>query len=148
MKTYIFAMSKSKSDIWNDLDNHAFQLIEHLLKCYYFHSYGNYDHWKDECFSFIHNISKLKLINKYPKKEFILDGLLSNYQDDIDALAQDQIYRYSKRYTKDEMPECVDSYILDYMDWLADSLHSCGRVSAVAVNHKIDELIEKYSHMH
>lgn len=53
---------ENKSQVRQDIVNVEGKIIEHLLKCFlYKDSTNNLNHWKQEIFSFLYEVPKLKI---------------------------------------------------------------------------------------
>lgn len=136
MKVYVKAMADSRKECWARLDNIGDPLIEHLIKLFYYSDNGNTEHWKDEVYSFLHSVFKLKNNKKFPSSKFIFDSLTDSYFPVFDKMESSVLYRYDKTLRRN-VSYCDSSckeFVSKYLRWISHELSECGRVSCIQVN--------------
>lgn len=142
-------MSENKSQIRQDIVNVEGKIIEHLLKCFlYKDSTNNLNHWKQEIFSFLYEVPKLKNTKKFPSYKLLYSFTIERIYDTLLDRIEPRIKNLEfKGYPKVNNYNKKDLYnaILEYYNWLIKELSKTGFVESKSVFNKIDEIIQKYN---
>jgi len=139
---YIGLVSEEQQQVYRRISDRADVLLDHLIKTLLFPHALEVNHWKQEIFSFVNDVPKLRNNKKFPRKKLILQAL-SIYNDAVEA--------HVERVVLDEHdlnPVTTDAaYVLicveEYQNWLASELSERGYVRSADVYRKIDEIIER-----
>ena len=142
MYKFIRCYAKSRSDIFNMLENSADQLIEHLVKIAMFQDNGNLKHWRDELGGFINKIPKLKGKNQLPSKEFIYQALTEYEYNRLDATIENVQFLYKKLTPITTSKLFIKNYVDRYMKWLSEELASKGYVYASKCSFIAQEILD------
>lgn len=144
MKIYIKCMSKSKKDIWADLDDKASPLVEHLIKIILFQHRGNLKHWCDELGGFIHKVSTFKHNNKFPDYNFIYHSIWDNESKVLDITVDNVKFLNQPYKPYDISISDIRSFCESYISWLSKELSNTGRVYVSQCRDKALDLLSKY----
>lgn len=125
------------------------KITEHLLKCFlYKNTTNNLEHWKQDIYSFLHEVPVLKQNKKLPSYKFLINNTFNIYSEvlmnRLDAKIRDLIkkgYPEISNYNKQNLY----SAIYNYYDWLCKLLASNGYIELSEICDKIDELINEYN---
>ena len=134
----IFALAKTKSDIEAYLDDATRPIILHLIKLYFYNDSEDLKHWRQEVYSFLNSVPRLKSKKKFPSKDFILNNTINLELPYLNHL----IYIIESEYGKPQEANIdgLKSNIIEYFVWLATELSKTGIVGRVDVYRKLDEL--------
>lgn len=143
MKMYIFAMSEYKKEIYRKLTSASEQINEHIIRLLLFPHCKYENHWKNEIYSFLFRIDRLKGKNKWPSAKFIKEALAVH--NDILQNYVLPVIEQESEFTAANIPlSTIEAAINEYQDWLADNLSKSGIVSLADVHTKLDEILKKY----
>lgn len=137
--------AKSRSDIFNTLENSADQLVGHLVKIAMFQDNGSLKHWRDELGGFVNRIPKMKGKNQLPSKEFIYQALTEYEYSRLDATIENVEFLYRKVEPVTTSKVFIKKYIDEYMDWLSEELSEKGFVYASKCSFIAQEILDKYN---
>lgn len=137
-----------RNDIKNSLRNSEKQRRENLIMIFIWRHTSTINHWITELYAVCNEVSKLKLKNKYPKYDFILQQLWEYWEDcyydkinkwlkDIERKENNSIPNFSK--------DNLYNFMKEYHEWLAKQLSNKGYTELDLVKDKIKELLNKYS---
>lgn len=143
MHRLIRCHAKSRSDIFDTLENSADQLIEHLIKIAMFQENGNLKHWRDELGGFVNRIPKMKGKNQLPSKEFIYHALTDYEYNRLDATIENVQFLYKNAKPVTTSKQFIRKYIDEYMNWLSEELSTKGFVYASRCSYVSQELLNK-----
>ena len=76
MRIFVTEFAESKKEIERELKPKTENIIEHLFKLYLVPEHTAVNHWKQEIYSFLHTIDKLKGNIKDLQKSNFMIGLL------------------------------------------------------------------------
>ncbi len=144
MYKYVRAMSTTLKDIKNFIADASYQVDHHIIKLLLFPRSRDYNHWKQEIFSFIHDVDKVKSTNKWPQQHVILECLachndvLDNYRITVEDEYEDLI---PIPVTNDDILHAIE----DYQLFLAEGLSRNGLVRRADVYNMLDDIVSKYS---
>ena len=103
-------MSTDIKSIKTKIQDHIPQLLNNLLKCILIQNKtNNLEHWSDEVYSQISEVSKIKKTNKYPTKRQLNEWIITYYADVLDDRIKVQISNINyKEHTdiKDYIQNC------------------------------------------
>lgn len=139
----VFAMSLPKCEIAARLEETTRPLIRHLIKLYlYSDKSSDSNHWRQEVYALLHNVSKLRRVNKLPSTNFILDNTINVNRDLIPSWTKHIISDYSDDADRDMNIDIValQNSISDYYSWLASELSQYGDISRTECYSKLEEL--------
>lgn len=139
MKIYVTAMSVPQNIVMNKLIDISSSLTDHLIKLYLFPTSQYTNHWRQEIFSFVNSIPKLKSTKRYPSSDFIFEHL-SSYLDQCAEGIEFWINEYGSLVPERVDPIEAENLITEYIKWLASKLSENGRVSASEIYAKLTEL--------
>lgn len=142
MYRYIVAMSYDREKIRDILISGGKQTALHLTKLVVFPNASTHNHWKKEVYNFLHDVSRLKGSNKYPKEKFIFDAI-SGWDDVADNLiieVQDEEQDLVPDHNVDARK--LEAMLLAYHKWAAHKLSTNGILTRNEVYAKIDELLQ------
>lgn len=139
------------SDMQSQLSSMPTKLITHLMKIYLMPNHTNRNHWKDEIYTFINNVSKLKGTHEYPTPKQIYDWIYKTMQDcftdsawfDVFITNMCDSYNIQLRGPSIKYLDDFDTICESYFKWLANILGIVGIVKRSAVFAQIDKLIPK-----
>lgn len=139
MKQYIRAMATSKQEAIYQIQSISGEIVEHLLKLYFFQDDTYTNHWRQEIWSFFHRVPKLKTTKKFPDANVIREAV-GAYDDMVMELSRSVLDEYSAL-----IPSRVDfqeakSLILAYLDWISAEISKQGSVTPSEVYSKLGEL--------
>ena len=149
MKIYIrgseavFAMSLPKHEIAARLEETTRTLIRHLIKLQlYGDTSPSANHWRQEIYAILHNVSKIRGSNKLPSQKFILDNTINVNRDLIPAWTRHIVTDYSDDVDQDMQIDVtkLEDKITDYYMWLAAELSEYGDISRTDCYNKLKEL--------
>ena len=110
MRIFVTEFAESKKEIERELKPKTENIIEHLFKLYLVPEHTAVNHWKQEIYSFLHTIDKLKGSNKRPTKEQIYKWTFGKKED----LFDDDYY--TKRYNKiNDYMHNSSTYIVNHL---------------------------------
>ena len=137
---YVFSISTTRRDIAAKLEETTRQLVKHLIKLYLYPDYKDVQHWRQEVYSFLHSISKIKGRNKLPSSRFILANTI---QSNLELIAV-WYYNILDDYGTPSNSKCSETELTrkvsNYYRWLADILSAQGEVSRKSIYNKLSEL--------
>ena len=134
-------MSTTKSDLRCKLEETTPMLLEHLIKLYLYPNCEYVNHWKQECYNFLHNVSRLKRSNKLPSAKFILDSTININSELIPYYAKGVMKDYAQSLGKPTYDiDKLEQKIFNYYEWLAEMLSKYGRIFRTDCYEKLDEL--------
>lgn len=125
----IFCHAFSKSEIGDKLEETTRQLVRHLIKLRLFPFSPEVFHWKQEVYTFLHNVSRIKRSNKFPTSSFILSKTIELNIDMIEVWKDNILKDYQDMRKVDVTDADLVDSILSYYKWLADNLSKYGEVS-------------------
>ena len=142
MFMYISAMSKSKKELANAIEDRSDMIFIHICKLLLYPHSAYCDHWKHEIYGFMPRMKKLKKTSKLPSEEFIssimldnLDGMVSQFM--AEAIADEDDYNYDVSVSDKVVQEVCEKYVM----WLSEKLSTVGFVTNAEVKAKLSELI-------
>jgi len=142
MYRYIVAMSVDKQKIQNDLIDSGKQTVLHIIKLVLYPDSPSVNHWKQEIYSFLHDVPKLKGSNKIPEASFIFNAI-SSWDDMIDKLVIEVQDEEEVESSVEVNIDQLQTMISEYHRWAADELSSSGILRRSDVYSKIDEIMNK-----
>ena len=143
MRDFIFAFSRSRTDVFSKLADNSENVIDHLIKVFLWPDVQKQAKWKSEIWNFIKSVPKLKSSNRFPSSKQIKKEIWNSYEDVIyehiglwiDEISEEPIlFDYKDVYNAIE----------EYMAWLANTLSEKGVVRSSEVYSKIEDLRSKY----
>lgn len=117
----IYAMSKSQKDIAADIEEGCDELIEHLIKLWFFPDSQDRHHWRREVAEKLHRISSFKGSHKLPSKQFILEHSIKVHNQYMLQYIKD-IKRYYGKSENSASTVVMEHQIRKYFDWIAGEL--------------------------
>lgn len=138
----IFAMSHSKKEVKDKILSVSDVLAEHLVKVSLMPDSSNVSHWKDEIYSFLNRVPKLKGSNKYPSYNSLI-RCISSDNDILDNI----IWQVCSDYSLDnDICNVASAFtvVAEYQDWLAKHLSNTGAVTRKMVHLFLDKEIKKF----
>ena len=139
MKVYIKAMAVTTQDAKQQLISAGGEAIEHLIKLYAFPDTEYTNHWRQEVWSFLRKVPKLKSTKRYVDFALIRD-CLSAYEDMIPELYSEIVNEYKSltpaRFDMEELQRIIG----EYFDWIAQILSEKGLVCPEDVYAILDKL--------
>ena len=141
---YIFSMSLPRKDVASKLEETTRPLCKHIVKlCMYSDKPEYVNHWKQEVYDILHNVSRIKGRNKFPSSKFILYNTINVNIYLLDSWIKIIKDDYSKQLglpiNEDEIK--IRKCLLDYYEWIANMLSTQGEVSRLSVYTELDRLI-------
>ena len=140
MYRYIKAMADTRKAVERELKSCGRQIVVHLTKLMIYPEAQQANHWKQEIYSFLNNVPKLKGSKKYPSKSFIFNAI-SVYVDTIDSIKWQLQYDESDLTQLDIDDAVIEKKATRYLDWLATELSQKGAVQSVQVYNMLDKII-------
>ena len=134
---YIFSMSQSRKDVAAELEQITRPLVQHLIKLWLYPNSSSANHWKQEIYNLLHNVSRLRGTNKFPTSSFILKNTIDVNSSSIPIWVEIIQDDYDK--VECSTPELVIA-VKEYYAWLANKLSQQGEVSRTAIYNKLSEL--------
>ena len=144
--TPIFGYAMSKRDLKDVLDDIGYNIMEHIVKLYFYRNKGAVRHWRREIFSFLHRVSVLKHNHKLPSSDFLYENLYHVNSSKIKRIVLSVTQWYVDEYGDSDIDVNEDSIsdvtdvISKYMRWLSDSLSKIGDVTPNEVYDELDNL--------
>lgn len=136
---------------WNKIEDtlnaKSEPLIFHLIKIY---AWGrtrstSKEHWKEEVYSFVNSIQRIKGTKRFPPYHKIFNALWDSWGDRIEiAVNKLNSEKHYKEYERIEYSNNIDIFCKTYIKWLSDCLSKTGEVYAAEVDVVIEELLGKY----
>ena len=71
MIDFIFAFSRSRTDVFSKLADNSENVIDHLIKVFLWPDVQEQSKWKSEIWNFIKSVPKLKSSNRFPSAKQI-----------------------------------------------------------------------------
>lgn len=143
MYSYIVAMSYDREKVRDKIIAASEKIIEHIVKLLYYPDSSDCDHWKEEIYSFLPRVYKLKGSKKYPSKKFIFEAL-SGHDDAIETFTNPVINQYGDPQI-DVSDSNLVSAIQSYQIYLSEVLSAQGYASPSEVYEMLDNIVDKYS---
>lgn len=143
MKVYIKSSAMKRSDLGADLEEVAVALLEALGQLYLFPKCEYTHHWRQEVWTALHRLPKLKNNNKLPSKQFIINHTWEEYKGEMDYIlicAREHEYLLTPEVDRLENVEEFSSICFKYLDWLSGILSSKSKVLPSEVYQKLKEL--------
>lgn len=118
-----------KSKIGDQLENTAYECMEHLAKLWMFPDAEEVNHWRKEVWGFYKNVPRVKPRNKYPKPEFVFDCIWTRNQNELSRTIksvpdiEDELVPNTTR-VKDV--EGLERAMSDYFLWISDRISEDG----------------------
>lgn len=129
MKRYVYAMSKSKSDLGDYFESRTRPVIEHLIKLYLYPGHESTIHWRREVANFLNSTDTLKGSHKLPTARFILHNTIDVHLPFIQSYARQVVYEYGgSSYWPAEL-DALSTNIKNYFVWIANRLSKEPQVS-------------------
>lgn len=120
MKRYVYAMSKSKSELGDFFESRTEVIIEHLIKLYLYPRSRDVEHWRREVANHSSQSFTLKGSHKLPSASFILKNTIQVHRRFIPNYIKCILEEYgSSRYSNDDT---LVNRIEQYFNWMADQL--------------------------
>lgn len=143
MYRIIYAFSKTTKEVMSKLADRGEVVVDHLIKVFLWPNSQEYNHWKQEVWSNLNRVSKLKTTNRFPTSSQIYNAIWDAVGDMIPELAKlwiDEI---------DESPIAFDfknlEYAIhDYLIYLSKELSTNGIITSNKVYSKLDVLTKEY----
>lgn len=140
MKVYIKAMSMSRGNLRDWIEDHTYQVIIALGQLYLFPD-GNRTHWRKEVWEKFSRIHTLKPSRKLPSAKFILDNSYSLYQNKMASILQYVIDKESEYVPISSIDdERFRLIVEDYFLWLASYLSQTELLDKDDVLSELDRL--------
>lgn len=136
-----FAYDRHK--IEDMLVNKSPEIVEHLIKIYLYPDDVNTNHWKDEIYSFINRVPKIKFNNKFPSSKFIYEKTYGVWWDTIPNMIKKVVSEYGDYHINYNIGDILD-FCSRYFNWLSRELSSNGLILKKNVYSTIDELLVDY----
>lgn len=142
----IFGYAMSKKDLKNVLDDIGYNIIEHIVKLYFYRNKGATRHWRREIFSFLHRVSVLKHNHKLPSSDFLYENLYHVNSNKIGRIVLSVTQWYVDEYgdsdvaVNDDSISDVTDMISRYLKWLSENLSRTGDVTPNEVYNQLDAL--------
>ena len=144
MKLYIqnsdnvFAMADTKSNIAAKLEETTRPICKHIIKVLLYDSIDLH-HWETEIYAMLHNISRLKTNNKFPKDSFIFKN---TYEVNIQSIPV-WIENIKKDYGEPNYnlsDRDIIQKIKTYYQWISRELSLKGDISKHDIFQMLDSL--------
>lgn len=139
MERYVLGFSRLRKDSIQKIEDMSSELISHLIKVFMWPNVEECNGWKQEIYSFMHSIPKMKPNNRYPKAQDIFKWIWEPYGDTIydriPVICRD-IYETPQVMNN----ELIYNAIQEYMMWLSRELSVQGLVSRTDIYSKLGEL--------
>lgn len=131
-------MSREMRDVRREIESRSGEVAEHLIKLGLYPENPSKNHWRQEIYSFIHKVYRLKKTNKFPRELDLFDWMWDSVKDEIRDWGRVIITEYGKPagMCLDE----VEAYSPKYYEWLATNLSKSGAVTRDEVYRKLEEL--------
>lgn len=139
----ILGFAYSRSKIAEDLEANVRSIIRHLIKLWRYPHAAEVNHWRQEVYSFLYEVGRLKGSNKYPSVEFIMKNTYNVNKSDIPKWFNGVSRTYDGKFESLDIRDDVDlmnKRIKEYFEWLADALSTDGYVFPEDVYSKLKEL--------
>ena len=138
----IFGYAMSKKDLKNVLDDIGYNIIEHIVKLYFYRNKGAIRHWRREIFSFLPRVSVLKHNHKLPSSDFLYENLYHVNSNKIGRIVLSVAQWYVDEYgdSDDDSISDVTDIISGYLKWLSENLSRTGDVTPNEVYNQLDAL--------
>ena len=143
MKFRLVEFAYDRRKIEDILVNKSPEILEHLIKIYFYPGNDSINHWKDEIYSFINRVPKVKFNNKFPSSKFIYDKTYGVWWDTIPNIVDKVLDEYGDSNRDSNMSDCLD-FCSRYFTWLSNELSSKGLISKKDVYEIIDNLLHDY----
>lgn len=143
VKRYVTANAKKLSDIGDDLEGETLPLLEALAQLYLFPNTEYENHWREEVWSKISEVSRTKRSHKLPKSSYILNNTWNLYKTRVRAIMNRAVAHEHKLVPNVTRRKDVDTFYgicEEYMTWLALKLSTEGVIDPEDVYNKLDEL--------
>lgn len=143
MRDFIFAFSRSRTDVFSKLADNSENVIDHLIKVFLWPDVQEQSKWKSEIWNFIKSVPKLKSSNRFPSAKQIKKEIWNSYEDVIYehiGLWIDEISEEPILFDYKDVYHAIE----EYMTWLANTLSEKGVVRSSEVYSKIENLRSKY----
>lgn len=138
MKRWVLGMSREMRDVKREVESKSAEIALHLAKLGMYPDNDSKMHWRQEVYSFLFKVPRLKSTNKFPKSDKLFDWLWDSVKDEIRDWGRGVIREYGRPsgMTLDE----VEVFCAAYYDWLSTNLSRHGIVTQPEVYSKLDEL--------
>lgn len=147
-KRRILEMARDKDYILQLFDSKKYPIILHLINCYMWTESHWYSHWKDEIYSFLFELPKLKTTKKYPTRDdlekWFIEEVKENLDDRINKYVKDAAYNEKNLKLPKYNEKSLYDYLLEYFVWLCDNISDGKSISKKLVSEEVDYLINKY----
>ena len=147
MKRYIAAQARTRNEVVDKLEEQTLNLLQHLAYLYVFGKVQDYNHWHNEVWKFFHSMSKIRIGKKvrYLTNLEFLDATYHQYNsNDVFRYVLTSAPELKTEYTPDTKKinniEGFKSICDAYFNWLAETICKSGRVFALDVYKKLEEL--------
>lgn len=143
----LLEMADTKEKITDTFEKKTLQISAHLIKIFFWTNSGYYEHWKEDVFSFLHDLAKYKNTNKLPTFDQLKKWYLTTQLEKFDYATDSYISKacYDEGLDKPKYNDSnLKNYLKEYFIWLCNSLSKTGRVTLDEVSNEIDSLIKKY----
>lgn len=137
MKRYVYAMSKSRKDIGDDLEQGCDMLILHLIKLRMYPDVEDCHHWRKEVAEKLHRVDSFKGSHKLPSAEFILHNTIDVHLPRLSKYIHVAEVDYDCS-TSTFDPNILKNDIIDYFTWLANELANDGVVAYTDIIHYLE----------
>lgn len=145
----IVEFAKNKRVIELNLMSKSDEIINHLLKYYYWHDSEYAKHWCIEIHAGCSKVYKMKSNNKYPSPDFLYNCLYGDSED-----IMDNIIELFWDMAKDEYPDYkvyepvftdkLKTFMREYFWWLSSRLSQNGSVKQSEVIQELSLLYNDY----
>jgi hypothetical protein len=145
-------MSKPLDKIYNRLDAQYNNIVEHLLKLYFFRDSRWKRDWVVPTWKAVHGIDMRKGVNRWPLRDWIYhvlweessDVWRETYSSFVTGLAAELEHLDTSDMKKYPRIEETGEFVRCYMFWLSGKLAEFGKVDLEEVEGEIDELLELF----
>lgn len=137
----IFSHAMGRSQFVAELEDTVRPTVKHLIKLACWPNAQEVDHWRDEVYSFLHNVPLLKSSKRLPTANLIYQNTYKIDEPYMQTWYKNTVLDYSDEYGYPEKSFYEIMPIVEsYYRWLSLKLSTTGDVSKKEITAKLKEL--------
>ena len=144
MYRYIVGMADTKSEIGRLVAAASEQIDLHIIKLLLMPESNDANHWKQEIYSFLRNVNRLKSSKKWPEFDFLLERI-SCHEDIVENLRFLVEQDYPAALQSNVSNNDIIKAFQEYHHFLAAGLSSKGVIGRQDCYDVLDNIVDKYS---
>ena len=135
----LLSMADKAYCIKRRLVDNSEQVMWHMVKIAVSTHEDSYNHWRQEIYSFLSRVPKIKSGKRYPSFKFIYDAIWEVWGDSFDTFIRQAYGEYGDETRAVDVAD-ITKRAERYFRWLSEELSAKGAVTPSSVYSKLGEL--------